>query len=34
MMIDRCKDLFQKIYKYQNIMEYTRALLDKINQQI
>ena len=34
MMIDRCKDLFQKIYKYQNIMEYTRNLLDKINQSV
>jgi len=30
-MIDRCKALFQKVYKYQNIMEYTKNLLDKIN---
>jgi hypothetical protein len=31
MMINRCKALFQKVYKYQNIMEYTKRLLDKIN---
>ena len=30
-MIHNCKALFQKVYKYQNIMEYTKILLDKIN---